>query len=329
MKLMKKPKQTGFTLMEMMVALAVFLTVSSIVMSGMVQMVKTQGTVANRTEMHTSVRSATELLQQEIGQAGRIALPAAVTPVNMTGPTTGAGLVQTVAISSTANMFKNMLLDVDTGQNFEVVTVSAVAPGTITAPFSKAHAAGNIPVQVSGAFGTGIVPPDPNSAACAPAGYTAYTNGSTCNLLKLYGDINGDGNILYVEYKCDTSTNPGYLYRNEVGNAVVVGTLKPAVDHTMYLLNNLQPNPNQLGCFSYQVQNASVNGVQTPFVTDVALTLTVQTQMWDSSINGYPKETKALLNITPRNVFYVWEATSLGEVPRNQPMPDSITSLLP
>src|ERR1700739_4986937 len=111
---MKRKRQSGFTLIEMRAALSIFLTVSSIVMSGMVQMVKTQGTVANRTEMHTSVRSATELLQQEIGQAGRIALPAAVTPVNMTGPTTGAGLVQTVAISSTGNMFKNMLLDGDT-----------------------------------------------------------------------------------------------------------------------------------------------------------------------------------------------------------------------
>jgi len=46
------------------------------VMSGMVQLMKTQGTIANRTDMHSSVRSATELLQQEIGQAGRISLGA-------------------------------------------------------------------------------------------------------------------------------------------------------------------------------------------------------------------------------------------------------------
>jgi prepilin-type N-terminal cleavage/methylation domain-containing protein len=327
---MTKQKQSGFTMMEMMIALAVFLTVSAIMMSGMVQMMKTQGTVANRTEMHTSVRSATELLQQEIGQAGRISLPTAVLPVTMTGPITGAGVVQTVAVSSTVNMFPNMLLDVDAGQNFEVVSVTAVAPGTITAAFSRAHGVGPLPVQVSGAFGTGIVPPAAG-LNCATVGYTPYAGpgtGSDCSTLKLYGDINGDGNILYVEYKCDTSTNPGYLYRNEVANAVIVGTVKPPVNPTMYLLNNLEPNPNQAGCFSYQVQNASVNGAPTPFVTDVALTLTVQTQLKDPQTHQYQQETKALLNITPRNVFYVWEATSLGEVPRNQQMPANIATLL-
>jgi prepilin-type N-terminal cleavage/methylation domain-containing protein len=327
---MKRKRQSGFTLMEMLVALVIFLIVSSIVMSGTVQMMKTQGTVSNRTEMHSSVRSATELLQQEIGQAGRISLPASVTPVTMTGPVAAGTVAQSVAISSTVNLFPNMLLDIDAGQNFEVVTVSAVLAGNITAVFSKSHGTGAIPVQVSGSFGTGIVPPAAG-LTCATTGYTAFPGpgtGSDCNTLKLYGDINGDGTIVYVEYSCDTSTNPGYLYRNQVANAVVVGTTKPAVNSSMYLLSNIEPNPNVTGCFNYQVQNASVNGVSVPFVTDVAVTLTVQTQLRDTRTNAFQQETKALLNITPRNVFYVWEATSLGEVPRNQPMPANIASML-
>jgi hypothetical protein len=88
------------------------------------------------------------------------------------------------------------------------------------------------------------------------------------------------------------------------------------------------PNPNNGGCFSYQIENASVNGTPVPFVTDVALTITVQTQMLDPQTNQYQQETKALLNITPRNVFYVWEATSLGEVPRNQPIPTNIANIM-
>ena len=60
---MTHKEQTGFTLLETMVSLVVLLAVSAIVMGGMNQMMKTQGTVANRTEMHTSVRSATELLE--------------------------------------------------------------------------------------------------------------------------------------------------------------------------------------------------------------------------------------------------------------------------
>src|SRR5207244_6889194 len=43
--------------------------------AGMMPMIKTAGTSTNRTEMYTSVRSATELLEQEIGQAGKISLP--------------------------------------------------------------------------------------------------------------------------------------------------------------------------------------------------------------------------------------------------------------
>jgi len=315
-----------------MTSLAVFVLVSSIVMSGLIQMMKTQGTVANRTEMHTSVRSATELLQQEIGQAGRISLPAAVLPVTMTGPIVAGPLPQTFNVSSTTNMFPNMLLDVDAGQNFEVVTVTAVAAGSITATFTKSHGTATVPIQVSGAFGTGIVPPTNAGLPCATAGYTAFPGlaaGSDCNTLKLYGDVNGDGNVIYVEYTCDNAVNPGLLYRNEVLNAMNVGAVKPAVNPSMYLLNNLQPNPDGSGCFNYQIQNASINGVSLPFVTDVAVTITVQTQLRDPQTGQFQQETKALLNITPRNVLYVWEAASLGEVPRAQQMPVNISNLLP
>src|SRR5258707_10766036 len=71
---MTRKRQVGFSLLETLVALAVLLVVGGIVMTGMVQLMKTQSTIANRTEMHTSVRSATELLQQEIGQAGDVFL---------------------------------------------------------------------------------------------------------------------------------------------------------------------------------------------------------------------------------------------------------------
>jgi prepilin-type N-terminal cleavage/methylation domain-containing protein len=326
---MKRKRQSGFTLIETMAALAIFVAVSAIVVSGMVQMIKTQGTVANRTELHTSVRSATELLQQEIGQAGRISFPTALPPVTITSPivvaTPPLNVPQTVTVTSTANMYVNMLLDVDTGANFEVVTVTSVTPGmpgSIAAVFNKSHNPvpfTAIPVTVSGAFGTGIVPPKALQP-CATTGYTGYLGpgtGSDCNTLKLYGDINGDGNIVYVEYSCvvdPTGIVPGYLYRNEVANAIVLGTTKPVVNASMYLLNNVEPNPDGSGCFSYQVQNASVNGVPTPFVTDVALTITVQTQLLDPQTHQYPKETKALLNITPRKYHAISQYQRISRV---------------
>src|SRR5712692_11762364 len=96
-----------------MAALGLLLLISGIVMTALKQMMMTQGTVSNRTEMHSSVRSATEVLQQEIGQAGRVALPGQVTlptgvtlpaQVTLTSAVTLTGSV-TVDVSSTAGMF--------------------------------------------------------------------------------------------------------------------------------------------------------------------------------------------------------------------------------
>ena len=47
--------------------------VSGTALEGVFRLTKVNQTVSNRTEMHSGVRNATELLQQEVGQAGRIA----------------------------------------------------------------------------------------------------------------------------------------------------------------------------------------------------------------------------------------------------------------
>src|SRR3989442_2202284 len=67
-----KSSQAGFTLLESLMGIAILLIVGGVVMSGMAKMMKVQTTVQNRTEMHSNIRNATELLAQEIGQAGRI-----------------------------------------------------------------------------------------------------------------------------------------------------------------------------------------------------------------------------------------------------------------
>ena len=313
---MKRTRQLGFTLLETLAAMVILLAVSAIVMTGLVKSLNTEGSITNRTQMHTSVRSATELLQQEIGQAGRVSLPntgATSQGVTMTGPV--AAGIQSPTVSSTSGMYVGMMLDVENGNNFEVVTLTAVGASTVTAYFQNAHPNATIPVAVTGSYGTGVIPP-----AAAPA---SYANGSTGTVLKLYGDINRDGNVLYVEYTCapGTANTPGFLYRNQMSYTTL---LKPAVDSSKVLLNNVIPNPNNTPCFTYSV--AQANGQY--FVTDVAITLTVQTQNLDPVTKQFQSETKALLNVSPRNVFYVWELYSLGQVPRNQPMPANITSLI-
>jgi len=72
----------------------------------------------------------------------------------------------------------------------------------------------------------------------------------------------------------------------------------------------------------------NMNGVVTYFVTDVAITLTVQTQNRDPVTKQFQNETKALLNVSPRNVFNAWQLAALKVYERVQPIPASVTALL-
>jgi prepilin-type N-terminal cleavage/methylation domain-containing protein len=373
-------KQAGFTLLETMVALVVLLAVSAVVMSGMMQMMKTEGTITNRTEMHTSVRGATELLEQEIGQAGKISLPQP--PPNtawaLVGPPAGVNVPADIPVTQLVTfnvidpqapaqgpvLFEGEWLTIDTGLNKEAVQLQCPAgPGncpnpsnTWSATFYYTHTLAaipgtgtfGVPINVPGSFSTGIVPPAVNVMTNPPAGYAGYPvwpvnapgQGSTGTVLKLFGDINGDGHMVYVEYTCvpGTPQAPGFLYRNQINfwNLPAV----PPLDPSMIVLTGVLQNPNSLAgaavpCFTYQLQtrdgaNAAQNDMA--FVTDVAVTLTVQTQNPDPQaplINGQPNyqtETKALLNVSPRNVFNAYEFATLDYLNRIQPTPMLIKS---
>ena len=139
--------------------------------------------------------------------------------------------------------------------------------------------------------------------------------------------------MVFVEYVCDNGsisgvTSPSHnLYRN-VMPFTQVG--KPAVTDSKILLSNIYPNdPDTDGserpCFKYQWGTA--NGLQ--FVLDVAITLTVQTEQIDPITRQNQRETKALLNVSPRNVFDVWTMSGYGESNRVQFTPPTVTGLLP
>lgn len=328
----------GFTLIETMIAMAVLLGVGSIVMYGTVRMMNVSGTIANRTEMHTSVRSATELLQQEIGQAGRIAPPLnAATGLaekltmldsvtGTSGSATGTVTKQVSILPDTAvsSLFNQEWLTIDGGvdtvtgaplQESVQITCGNPCSNPVTATFTKDHLAGR-PVSVQGSFAFGVIPP-------------TAANGSDATHLKLFGDINGDGKMVYIVYTCQQQgqNTPAFLYRNQVQwDSLVV----PPNDNTMILLNNVLSNPpDQNGktfdCFTYQTK--PVLGID--FVTNVEVTLTVQTELLDPTTKQYQKETKALLNVSPRNVFNAWEMESGNEMNRVQPVPPTVAALYP
>jgi prepilin-type N-terminal cleavage/methylation domain-containing protein len=310
-----KRRDQGFALPELMISLTLVLIVFGAAMSGLNQMSTSQQTIWNRTQMHGGVRGATELMQQEIGQAGLAALPTdifltAAVPlgVNTVGINNAAG------VTPTLGLYNGLKLAVGADGDQETITLTGFDPAnnTITAYFAVPHPA-NTPVRLYGGFPHGIVPP-------------AVANGSTASILKLFGDVNGDGRMVYVEYRCDWTT--GLLYRTMVPwNA----TTKPLPGPNQILLTNVIQNPNDpvtglpTPCFTYQPQTAGL----TTYITGVAITLTSQTQRPDPITKQFQTETKALLNVAPRNVIHVWHLGSLGYNGRIQPTPPTITALLP
>ena len=291
----------GFSLTEALIATAILLVLFGTSITSLRQTTELSRTVGNRNEMHASVRGATELLQQEIGQAGRIALPG---PITLATAVATDG-VATLSVNTSAGLFIGAQVIIGTGNTSETVTLTDVTPTSITADFKEPHNSGEH-VTILGSFTSGVVPP-------------SMLNGSTGNVLKIYGDINDDGQMVYVEYSCVFAANN--LYRNVMPwNAAS----KPALTEEMVLLNNVIANPGNSPCFTYQTE--IVNGVT--YVTGVAVTLSVRSQQIDVNFKQQLQATKTLLNVSPRNIFLVWSMASVGVTNRLQPMPPTIVTLL-
>src|SRR5262245_41251880 len=224
---MRRHRSTsGFSLIELLVATALLLIISSIVTTALMQMTHSQKTIWNRTEMHSGIRGATELLQQEVGQAGRVTLPGAgtiglKTAVNAAGissPCTATAVAPwwaggtgslVVDVTSTTGLWADAQLGIKLavldGNNSETITVQAIAGSTITACFSRSHltasAATPVTMMALGGFAEGIIGPSPaysiSTGGVLQTG--TYVNGSDRNHLKLFGEVNGDGNLVFVE----------------------------------------------------------------------------------------------------------------------------------
>src|SRR6059058_6006363 len=125
--------EAGFSLAEMLIATGLLLVISSIVTSALLQMTNHQQTIWNRTEMHSGVRGATELLQQEVGQAGRVTLPGGTGAVALSLPIVTApgtlcspGVPVTATVPSTLGMFPGQWLTTMDGDATETVAIVQV-----------------------------------------------------------------------------------------------------------------------------------------------------------------------------------------------------------
>ena len=268
-------KNDGFSLLELLVSLTVMLMITGAALAVLSRAVQMYSGQQMQAEMHAGLRSTFELMTQEIGQAGALNF----TPQTLTLPVVANPLAQAVNVSSTANIFVGEQLTIDTGSTQENIQVTAVTSTRITAIFTKSHA-GNTRIVAQGVFPQGVL------------------SSSTATSLKLFGDINADGTLVYVQYDCDTGA--GTLRRS-------VTTIAPGVttrNASQVLLTNLVANPAGTPCFQYGTGVAVTVGATTyTFVPSVGVSLTLQTSKRDPQTGAFVTMTKSFSNLTPRNVL--------------------------
>ena len=286
-------------MLEMLVSLAVLLVVSGAAFSALIYYQKSYGSEQLKADMHSSMRGAIELMTQEIGQAGCLnfaprTLGAAVTAstsaqtVVLTSPTT------VVLPSSAADIFVGEQLLVDTGAAQERVQVMNVLTSSITGVFKNNHLAG-APIAAVGVFPQGIL------------------SSSTATQLKIFGDINADGKLVYVQYTCDTAA--GTLTRSTT--PISAGAINPG----QVLVQNLVPNPGGTACFQY-ASSVTSNGFT--FVPSVAVTMTIQTSERDPQTGQFVTMTKSFLKLASRNILAGLSLAQANQTDSLQPTPPGL-----
>jgi prepilin-type N-terminal cleavage/methylation domain-containing protein len=299
----------GFSMIELLLCMAVLCVILGGVLSAVSQSEQGYSRTELQSDMYENVRGSAELMEQEVGQAGLVSLPATTISSAVAVAATSA------SVSSTTSMYNGEQLLVDAGSALEEsVTLSANPTSTtitVSPAFVHAHASGAT-VTVLGAFPSGVVPP-------------GTTDGSTSvaepgiSVLNLVGDINSDGSLVYVRYTCNTSVTPGTLTRSITTITPGVNTISAA----QTLLSTLIPNPGGTPCFQYT--SYAVGTPSNTYVTNVGLTVSVQSLRPDPQTNQYLTMTKSFLDMSPRNVLAGFELGNAGLTNRIQATPPNVT----
>lgn len=326
--------EAGFSLLELLISLAVFVVISGAIIGSMGYLQKNYRGSEIRTTLEQKMRAALELMAQEISQAGlqpsgvdTDGLGAALTTATAA---ISAGSTAAVQVSTIAGIYQYEWLRIDAGpgpncyggggsgpcERMQVHSVSAGPPATITfyGSFQYAHVA-NTPIFGMGSYPQGVVPPGLSSP---PA-----SGGSSSSQLEVFGDLNGAGNsFLAVIYACP-STFPGPFKR----------TLYDATSGSQISSINLIDNVTACS-FTYPATLPTVNipvcnqaSTQVPVVLSVGITLTAQSTMNDPQTGQPITLTKSFLNIQPRNVVaaYNWAGLSPDTAANElQPMPCTV-----
>jgi Tfp pilus assembly protein PilW len=316
---------SGFSMLEMMISLAMFLVVSGAVLGLIAAHQKRYQSLEMKSQLGQSMRATMEMVAQDVGQAGSVGILAAsgseVGGVANQGTLLGSGLVtgsaitlgsavnssassQTVNANGGGYFFTGEQIFVDVGALQEEITLTAASSAIVTGVFKNSHLAG-APIFAVGTFLDGIRTPMPATNTVGTAG-TGYFS----DRLDVYGDMHGNGTLTEVVYYCDPTKNQ--LTRQEITypNAATVYT--PAI-----LLNNVVNCASTAGSgvFSY---TASPGFSMFP---SVSMTLTAQSATLSLETRQYITLTKTLLNVLPRNVLSGYARVNGGDTTEQQPDP--------
>lgn len=199
----KRHASAGFSLLELLASVAIMTVVAGATIAALGYSQKSYVSTQERAYMHAGIRSAAELMAQEIGQAG-----AAV-----------------------------------------------------------------------------------NGAGVYPQGILSSSSATT---LTIFGDINGDGTLVQVQYVCDSAT------QHTLTRSVTPYSASASISPGVVLVDNVYPNPDGTNCFRYA---SSVSAGGNTFIPGVAFTITVQTPYKDLQTGAYIQMTKSFLNLSPRNIL--------------------------
>jgi type II secretory pathway pseudopilin PulG len=356
----KRPsREAGFTLLELLISVLT----TSILCGAVVLCISTTQKSYHRSEIANALdqqmRSALELMSQDISQAGLTGTDSSTaTQVNsLTGndnPTALATLNSPVTSASTnatvspnaGGMFPGQTLFIGTGADQESIIVGNGTSGTtMVSAFLNSHAVGE-PIMPHGVFRDGVVPTSAMNTSVTVSGP------STATSLHLYGDLRGNGTISVVDYVCPTSTSPPPTYtdtsgtvwaplvRYEYDNALNSSTVTSHVN----LLDMVAVTST--GCFNYSYVQQSTGGMTNQvFVNSVQVTIRAMAGGVNSSGGLSPQldpntqapitVSRSFLTIQPRNIiaayYYAKYCAGTGSVLPDRElmsMPAAIQSMI-
>lgn len=324
----KREQAAGFSLLELLASLAVFLVISAAVMSGMFSFQKGYRSQEIRVALEERTRAAVELMSQEIGQAGLpgsrvdtdgLQVPLTTLSAAITSPTTTSSMAVTPDASG---IVPGEILTVDNGLGVqETVQVSSVAGTTINiyGKFLYPHAVGAA-VWALGTYPGGVLYPTP---AGATNGWAYPTNMS--QNLYMFGDLNSVGNsAILAKYACPAASGGAFTRQRfdvVTGNALDAQpvTLVDNVTYCNFTYTCAPPGLGPRDCSSTTPVVQPAAFVPSPtnaatispapstqsymMVVGIGFSITAQSQTKDPVSNQIVTVSKTFLNIQPRNVL--------------------------